>query len=198
MSEKDGQETQLQWHSESQLRSHLEAILMVVDAPARVEDLAQTFQLEEGYLQQLLQTMSRQYEEEGRGFQLREIAQGWRFYSHPDSADAVKAFIAGNHTQKLTQAALETLAVIAYRQPITRQQISAIRGVNVDSVLRGLVVRGLVEEVGQTATGAGLYQTTTEFLERMGLRSLEELAPLAPFLPKADELDEIAKLVEEA
>lgn len=188
---------QLQLLSDEELVRHLEAILMIVDAPAQVEDLADTFGVETGRIQQLLQQLADSYEDEGRGFRLREVGGGWRIYSAAECAGVVRAFIAGNHTQKLTQAALETLAVVAYRQPITRSQISAIRGVNVDSVLRGLVLRDLVEEKGRTPTGAGLYGTTTEFLERMGLRSLEELSPLAPFLPGADELDELSQLVEE-
>lgn len=190
-------EAELELESDAQLRQHLEAILMVIDAPAKVEDLADTFGVENLRILDVLRSLAASYEAEGRGFRLREVGGGWRIYTAPECADAVRAFIAGNHTQKLTQAALETLAVIAYRQPISRSQISAIRGVNVDSVLRGLVLRNLVEEKGITPTGAGLYGTTTEFLERMGLRSLEELAPLAPYLPGVEELDEISQLVEE-
>ena len=126
-----------------------------------------------------------------RGFELREVAGGWRIYSARAYADVVGRFVVGSSHARLSQAALETLAVIAYRQPISRARIARIRGVNVDGVVRTLLARGLVEETGTTPSGARLYGTTGEFLEKMGMTSLSELVPLAPYLPSADALDEL-------
>lgn len=171
----------------------LEAILMVVDAPASTADLAEALSVSEEQVSGVLENLKETYDREERGFELRDVAGGWRFYSRPKYDAFVSKFIVGNHTQKLTQAALETLAVIAYRQPVTRQKVSAIRGVNVDSVVRNLTARGLIEDAGETATGATLFKTTDEFLERMGLRSLDELSPLAPHLPSREDLPELTE-----
>ena len=125
-----------------------------------------------------------------RGFELRHAGEGWRIYSAPAYADVVGRFVLDGQSARLTQAALETLAVVAYRQPVTRGQVSAVRGVNVDGVMRTLTARGLVVEVGTEPTsGALLYGTTGYFLERMGLSSLDELPPLAPYLPEIDALE---------
>ena len=127
-----------------------------------------------------------------RGFQLREGAGGWRFYSHPDLAPVVEKFVLDGQQSRLTQAALETLAVIAYRQPISRARVSAIRGVNVEAVMKTLLTRGLVEERGvEHETGAILYATTSYFLEKIGVASIEDLPALAPFLPDVDGLDDV-------
>ena len=131
------------------------------------------------------------------GFELREVAGGWRIYSAPAWAEVVGRFVVGTDTSRLSQAALETLAVIAYRQPTTRSRISHVRGVNVDAVVRTLVARGLIEEVGETDSGARLYGTTGYFLERMGFDSLDDLEPLAPYLPASEELDGLAHDLEE-
>ena len=137
-----------------------------------------------------LENLSASYE--GRGFELRAVAGGWRFYSHPDCAPAVEKFVLDGQQNRLTQAALETLAVIAYRQPVSRARVSAIRGVNVEAVMKTLITRGLVEEFGlEHETGAILYKTTSYFLERLGVNSLEDLPALAPYLPDLDRLDEI-------
>jgi segregation and condensation protein B len=137
-----------------------------------------------------LENLSASYE--GRGFELRAVAGGWRFYSHPDCASAVEKFVLDGQQNRLTQAALETLAVIAYRQPVSRARVSAIRGVNVEAVMKTLITRGLVEEFGlEHETGAILYKTTSYFLERLGVNSLEDLPALAPYLPDLDRLDEI-------
>ena len=137
-----------------------------------------------------LENLSASYE--GRGFELRAVAGGWRFYSHPDCAPAVEKFVLDGQQNRLTQAALETLAVIAYRQPVSRARVSAIRGVNVEAVMKTLITRGLVEEYGlEQETGAILYKTTSYFLERLGVNSLDDLPALAPYLPDLDRLDEI-------
>ena len=127
-----------------------------------------------------------------RGFTLRSVAGGWRMYSRPEFAPVVEKFVLDGQQARLTQASLETLAVIAYRQPVSRARVSAVRGVNVDGVVRTLVSRGLIEEVGDVGdSGAVLYRTTTYFLQRMGLSSLDELPALAPYLPDADVIDEL-------
>ncbi|MDO5025767.1 MAG: SMC-Scp complex subunit ScpB [Trueperella sp.] len=172
----------------------LEAILMVAPEPISSADLAAAIETSEAETETLLRELSKQYDADARGFQLREAGGGWRFYSHPRYAPLVEKFLTAAASTRLSVPALETLAVIAYRQPVTRAQIAAIRGVEVDSVIRTLSTRGLVEKVGTTAaTGAGLYATTPLFLEKMGMNSLDELAPLAPYLPDNIELEEIEK-----
>ncbi|MFP7696131.1 SMC-Scp complex subunit ScpB [Trueperella sp. LYQ143] len=175
-------------------RGALEAILMVAPEPVSVTRLAQAIEASEADTDALLRSMQTQYCADERGFQLREAAGGWRMYSDPRYAQIVGEFVTAGQSARLSVPALETLAVIAYRQPITRAQIAAIRGVEVDSVVRTLVTRGLVEQVGTTAaTGAGLFGTTALFLEKMGMNSLDELAPLAPYLPDDAILDDIEK-----
>jgi len=138
-----------------------------------------------------LDTMAASYRDEQRGFELRQVGGGWRVYSAPAFGDVVAQVVLEGQTARLTQAALETLAVVAYRQPVTRGQVSAVRGVNVDGVMRTLVARGLVAEVGTEPSGAHLYGTTASFLERMGFTSLDQLPPLAPYLPDIDGLDDL-------
>lgn len=174
----------------------LEAVLMVAEAPIPAATFAQALGLPTGQVEELLHELAADYRGElggrTRGFELREIAGGWRIYSRAEFEEVVGRFIVAGQTARLTQAALETLAVIAYRQPVSRGGISAIRGVNVESVVRTLHTRGLIEEVGtDEASGAVLYGTTVEFLERMGLGSVEELPPLAPYLPELELLGEL-------
>ena len=128
--------------------------------------------------------LAAEYDEQGRGFDLRNVAGGWRYYTREELAPVVERFVLEGQQARLTQAALETLAVVAYKQPVSRARVSAIRGVNVDGVMRTLVSRGLVEEAGQEPeTTAILYRTTYYFLERIGIASLADLPELAPFLP---------------
>jgi len=167
------------------LRACLEAILLVADEPVPVVVLAQVLERPRNEVTAELHRLATEYKAEGRGFDLREIAGGWRFYTREDCAPLVERFVSDGQEVRLTQAALETLAVVAYRQPVSRARVSAVRGVNCDSVMRTLVLRGLVEETGTDAeTGAILYRTTGYFLERLGLANLEELPDLAPFLPE--------------
>jgi segregation and condensation protein B len=167
------------------LRPSLEAILLVADEPVPVVVLAQVLERPRNEVTAELQRLATEYQAEGRGFDLREIAGGWRFYTREDCAPLVERFVSDGQEVRLTQAALETLAVVAYRQPVSRARVSAVRGVNCDSVMRTLVLRGLAEETGTDAeTGAILYRTTGYFLERLGLASLEDLPDLAPFLPE--------------
>lgn len=167
---------------------HLEAILMVAEEPVDAGVLAQVLEVAVDVVRDGLAPLAARYEERGHGFCLREVAGGWRFYSHPDSAAYVQRFVLESENPRLSKAALETLAIVAYRQPISRAQVAQIRGVNCDAVMRTLVLRGLIE-VGGTDDGPGqaaLYVTTPVFLERMGLRDIGELPPLAPFVPGPD------------
>ena len=178
--------------SNRELERSIEAILMVVEEPVSEVVLAQIIEAPTEQILESLNALAASYEEQARGFTLKQISGGWRFYSHPDLAPLVEKFVLDGQQAKLTQAALETLAVIAYRQPISRARVSAIRGVNVEAVMKTLVTRGLVEESGlEHETGAILYKTTSYFLERLGLNSLEDLPALAPYLPDLDGLDEI-------
>lgn len=176
-------------------RAALEAVLMVADEPVPVVGLATVLGLPTGTVEALLLELAAEYlgdpdaEVRPRGFELREAGGGWRLYSAPAMGDVVGRFVLDGQTARLTQAALETLAVVAYRQPVTRGQISAIRGVNVDSVVRTLAARGLVGEAGTEPSGAVLYTTTPYFLERLGLRSVDELPPLAPYLPDLPDIE---------
>jgi len=167
------------------LRASLEAILLVADEPVPVVVLAQVLEQPRNEISDLLQAMAASYTDEARGFDLREVAGGWRFYTREDYAPIVERFISDGQEVRLTQAALETLAVVAYRQPVSRARVSAVRGVNCDGVMRTLVLRGLTTESGtDPETGAILYRTTDYFLERLGLASLDDLPDLAPFLPE--------------
>lgn len=183
------------------LPAALEAVLMVADEPVPVVELAAALELPTDEVTTALAALAAEYRGVGggrpHGFELREAGGGWRVYSAPAHAEAVGRFVQGGQTARLTQAALETLAVIAYRQPVSRGQVSAVRGVNVDGVVRTLVARGLVAEVGQDPhTGAGLFGTTGYFLERMGFTSLDELPALAPHLPGMDDLEGIDGLAD--
>ena len=175
------------------LRTALEAILMVVDEPVRDVTLAQVTERPTDEVAAALRGLAAEYDEQNRGFELREVAGGWRFYTRASASAYVEKFVLDGQQARLTQAALETLAVVAYRQPVSRQRVSAVRGVNVDGVMRTLLARGLVEEAGHDGEGGStLYRTSSYFLERLGLRSIDQLPELAPFLPDMDALDDMA------
>jgi segregation and condensation protein B len=176
------------------LRAAIEAVLFVVEAPVTVAALATALERPAREIETALAELGSKLAERGSGIELREVAGGVRIYTRPELAAWVEAFLMEGQRARLTQASLETLTVIAYRQPVTRARISAIRGVNVDGVVRTLTTRGLITEVGADPdTGGGLYRTTDLFLEKMGLRSLDELPSLAPLLPELDgaESDEL-------
>lgn len=173
------------------LRGAIEAILLVVDEPVGSTVLASVLAVPEAQVLTALDDARRDYDASARGFELREIAGGWRLYTREDFAPYVERFVLDGQQARLTQAALETLAVVAYRQPVSRARVSAVRGVNVDGVMRTLVSRGLVEEAGAEESGAVLYRTTTYFLERLGLQSLEELPNLANFLPESTTIEDL-------
>jgi segregation and condensation protein B len=171
------------------LQMNLEAVLLVADEPVSAEVLADVTLQPETAVAAALRDLAGEYAAQQRGFDLREVAGGWRLYTRDECAAVVERFVTDGQEIRLTQAALETLAVVAYRQPVSRARVSAVRGVNCDGVMRTLVLRGLVEEAGSDPdTGAILFQTTRYFLERLGLAQLSDLPDLAPFLP--DHLDE--------
>ncbi|WP_232678691.1 SMC-Scp complex subunit ScpB [Nocardioides sp. R-C-SC26] len=177
------------------LAPSLEAVLMVADQPLDEVVLATAVGYPPADVAAALHALAREYDEQGRGFELRNVAGGWRFYSREEYAPVVEAFVLEGQQARLTQAALETLAVVAYKQPISRARVSAIRGVNVDGVMRTLLSRGLVHEAGRDGEhGATLYRTTGYFLERIGVTALDDLPELAPYLPDMDDLeDELAE-----
>jgi len=165
----------------------LEAILFLADEPLAATILAQAVEASRRQVEFALQELSDEYEARGSGIVLRPVAGGWRLFTHPEAAPFVERFVLSSRHARLTKASLETLAIVAYKQPVTRHQVSGIRGVDSDGVLRALVDRGLVQEVGRD-DGPGravLFGTTPEFLERLGLSSLSDLPPLAPLLADA-------------
>jgi segregation and condensation protein B len=169
-------------------RRALEAVIMVADEPADPALLAQLVEVAPEQVEEILQGLAASYEEEGRGFRLVKVAGGWRYQSHEDCSPWVERYVLTGQSARLSAAALETLAIVAYKQPISRAQIAAIRGVNVDGVMRTLQQRGYIEEIGHDP-GPGqatLFGTTRQFLERLGLNDLHELPSLGDFIPGAD------------
>lgn len=174
------------------LSAAIEALLLLADEPMTLLDLAAATRQPLADVEGVVRGLSAEYTEQERGFDLREVAGGWRYYTRAECSPLVERFVLDGQQARLTQASLETLAVIAYRQPITRGRVSAVRGVNVDGVIRTLVSRGLIEEAGHDGeSGAHLYRTTSFFLERMGIASLDELPPLAEHLPDLADLEDV-------
>ncbi|MBM6905897.1 SMC-Scp complex subunit ScpB [Collinsella tanakaei] len=169
----------------SSLKGALEALLLVSSDPVSASALGSALGITPGEAASLLAELKVEYEEANRGFQLREVAGGWRLFTHPAFHDQVESFVMSWDTQKLSQAALETLAVIAYHQPVTREMVKGIRGVNSDGVISSLVDKGLVREMGRDPQRgqAIIYGTTTAFLEKFGLRSIRDLPDLEQFAP---------------
>jgi segregation and condensation protein B len=177
---------------DAELDSALEALLLVVDAPTEDEVLAGALDQPVARVRAALARLAERYTAEGRGIDLRRAGGGWRFYTRDAYAPYVERMLLDGQRARLTRAALETLAVVAYRQPVTRSRVAAVRGVNCDGVLRTLLTRGLVQEAGVDASTQGtLFCTTELFLERLGLSSLEDLPALAPLLPDVDAIDEL-------
>jgi segregation and condensation protein B len=172
------------------VRAQLEAVLLVAEEPVPVITLAERLLVPALTVEQTLRELAAEYVTDGRGFELREVGGGWRYYTAAGAAEYVERFVLAGQTARLSQAALETLAVIAYQQPVSRGRIAAVRGVNVDGVVRTLLSRQLIDEAGVDPEGGAMtYRTTPHFLERLGLRDLSELPPLAPLLPEADEIE---------
>lgn len=172
-------------------RGALEAVLFVADEPLSVAALARAVQAVPADVEAVLEALSAEYTDSGRGFELRQVAGGWRLYTRDTYADVVERYVQEGQQARLTQAALETLAIVAYRQPVTRARVAAIRGVGVDGVFRSLLARGLIEECGSGGSGgAFLYRTTDRFLEQLGLDNLGQLPSLAPLLPDTAEVQD--------
>lgn len=174
------------------LDAAVEALLLVVDSPVTEEALAGALDQPTARVATALQRLSDAYTAGCRGIDLRRVGDGWRLYTRDRHAPFVERLLLDGQRAKLTRAALESLAVVAYRQPVTRSRVAAVRGVNVDGVMRTLLARGLVEETGNDPDTQGiLYRTTELFLERIGLSSLDDLPPLAPLLPDVDAIDDV-------
>jgi segregation and condensation protein B len=172
----------------------LEALLFVSDEPLPTSVIAQALEIDRSVAERLCERLAAAFEERGAGIVLRNVAGGWRLFTHPDTAPEVERFVISSRQARLTRAALETLAIVAYKQPVTRHQISSIRGVNSDGVLRALQDKGLVEEAGREETPGrpALFATSPAFLERLGLPSLAALPSLVPLLG-ADDGEEAPK-----
>jgi segregation and condensation protein B len=178
------------------LRAAIEALLLLTDEPMPAIELAQITKEPLPQIQQTLEALSAEYTHEVRGFDLREVAGGWRFYTRSECSPLIERWVVDGQQAKLTQAALETLSVIAYRQPVTRGRVSAVRGVSVDGVIKTLLTRGLIQEAGtENESGAIFYKTTSFFLERLGISSLEDLPPLAEHIPDLADLDAVLESV---
>jgi len=173
--------------SDKVLRGTLEALLFVTDEPLPAGRVARLLELDEAEVVAALDELAREYASDERGFQLREVAGGWRLYTHPAFHHVVERMVLSWDTRRLSQAALEALAVIAYHQPVSRQGVNAVRGVNSEAVISSLVEKGLVREVGKDRAqgNAVIYGTTRTFLEKFGLKDISELPPLEEFAPDA-------------
>ncbi|MEA5118567.1 MAG: SMC-Scp complex subunit ScpB [Propionicimonas sp.] len=189
---------ELEWDATA-LSGPLEALLLMATEPVLAAELARAVDAPEAVVVGCLEQLRDFYDQTGRGFELRNLAGGWRYYTRAQHADLIGAWLLDGQPGRLSQAALETLAVVAYLQPISRGRVAAVRGVNVDGVMRTLATRDLIEETGRDPeSGARLFATTATFLERLGLTSLDQLPPLAPNLPDATALEaELAGLVAE-
>lgn len=170
------------------VKGAVEALLFVSDEPVSAARLARVLEAAPGEIESVLAELAQDYREAERGFQLREVAGGWRLYTHPAHHDVIEQYVLSWDTRRLSQAALEALAVVAYHQPVTRAGINAVRGVNSEGVVSSLIEKGLVREVGRDKNqgNAILYGTTRTFLEKFGLRDLDELPPIAEFAPDSE------------
>jgi segregation and condensation protein B len=176
-------------------RRAVEAIVLVTEQPIDTNVLGQLLELRPAIVEELCRELAAEYEAEGRGFQLARVAGGWRFQSHPDQAPYVERFVLDGQSAKLSAAALETLAIVAYKQPISRAQVASIRGVSVDGVMRTLQQRGYIAEVGRDP-GPGqavMFGTTRGFLEKLGVDHLGELPALGDFVPGADVVEQLER-----
>ncbi|MDO4686117.1 MAG: SMC-Scp complex subunit ScpB [Corynebacterium sp.] len=180
------------YSSISPLRSKIESILLIVDSPVSAAAIGSAVNTSESEVSSILGEIAQELDDRGSGMELRKSPEGWRLFTRKENAEAVESFLLDGTQPRLTRAALETLAVVAYRQPVTRAQVSAIRGVNVDGVMRTLQLRGLIAEVevDDASTAAHHYVTTELLLEQLGIESLDVLPNLAPLLPDIDSIDE--------
>ena len=174
-----------------QVKQAIEAILMVAEAPVEPEILSQLLEFSTKKVETLCVELVQEYVEQNRGFILTKVAGGYRFQSHPDQEEYVKRFALDSSTARLSAAALETLAIVAYKQPISRAQVAEIRGVNADAVMRTLAVRGLIYELPTSPERAVMFGTTEEFLEKLGLNSTEDLPDLSEFIPPLEVVENL-------
>lgn len=175
------------------IKRGIEAVLFVADEPVTIPDLAVLFEVPAATIDETIQALQLEFENQGRGVVLRQVAGGWRMTTHPSTSEYLERFVTEHRSPRLSQAALETLAIVAYRQPISRAQIAEIRGVSSEGVLKTLLSRGVVEEVGRDE-GPGsaiLYGTTPHLLERLGINSLADLPPLASLMPDRESLEKM-------
>ncbi|MCL5292635.1 MAG: SMC-Scp complex subunit ScpB [Actinobacteria bacterium] len=179
----------------NQLKSAIESLLFVADQPMSVAKLAEALEVSEGEARKALRELADEYYVNDRGIQLREVAGGYRFFTHPANAPYIERLFKISEARRLSQAALETLSIVAYKQPVTRVDMSAIRGVNADGALSTLIARGLVKDVGRQSTPGNpiLYGTTRRFLEVFGLKSLADLPPLKDFEPDSQAREQIER-----
>lgn len=184
--------------TDTTITAPLEALLLMATEPMGAAQLAQAVDVPTPVVWEALEELAAFYDETGRGFQLRQVGDGWRLYTRPEHHELIAAWVLEGQQSRLSQAALETLAVVAYLQPISRSRVGSVRGVNVDGVMRTLATRGLIEEAGHSEeTGAMLWRTSPLFLEKMGYTTLDQLPPIAPHLPEASLLEaELAGLAE--
>ena len=177
----------------AEMRGVLEALLFASDEPLPASRVAKLLEMSDGDVTEALAALAEAYARDERGFQLREVAGGWRLFTHPAFHPVIEQLVLSWDVRRLSQAALEALAVVAYHQPVMRQGVNAIRGVNSEGVLASLQEKGLVREVGRDRSqgNAVLYGTTSYFMERMGMASLDELPPLAPYLPDLEAMSGI-------
>lgn len=177
-------------------RKIVEAILLLADEPVPASQMGEVLEVPRAEVEAVLRDLAASYEAEDRGFVLRESAPGWRLYTDPDCAPWLERFVTGHRGSRLSGASLEVLAIVAYKGPISRSEISEIRGVESDGVVKTLVQRGLIEASGAGGPGVtNLFEVSDEFLEKMGLRSLDELPPLTDFMPDAEAVEDMeAKL----
>ncbi|MGI8775418.1 MAG: SMC-Scp complex subunit ScpB [Actinomycetota bacterium] len=181
----------------SQDRKIMEAILLLADEPIPASQIGEVLERPRREVEEQLETMARDYLAEERGFVLREVAGGWRFYTSPDCGPWLERFVTGHSYSRLSSASLEVLAIVAYKGPLSRTQISEIRGVESDGVVKTLLQRGLLSEAGRSggASGPVLFTVSNDLLEHLGLRSLDELPPLTSFMPDAEAVEDMeAKL----
>ena len=174
-----------------EVRQAVEAIVMVAEEPVPPGLMAQLIEIPTGQVEAICAQLAEEYQAEGRGFELVRVAGGYRFRSRPEAESYVKRFVVSGQSSRLSSAALETLAIVAYKQPLSRAQVSAIRGVNAEGAMRTLQQRGLVQEVGRDPGpgNARLFATTSAFLERLGLDSIDDLPPLVDFVPDAEVIE---------
>ncbi len=172
--------------TETENKRAIEALLMVAEEPVKPNQMAQLLELSHQKVEYLCQELAKEYETQNRGFILTKVAGGYRFQSHPNLDTYIERFALESTSARLSAAALETLAIVAYRQPISRAQVAEIRGVNADAVMRTLTVRGFIEELSNTSGRVSMFVTTDEFLERLGINSLEDLPKLSGFIPPVE------------